>query len=182
WIYVIKTVSDRGNTATYILQPPEEKEPEKPPPPVAYVYGSMKIRYKGSATRPDSDPNGWCNPWVAWDIIASAKIDDNKVQIKINITNTCGHDVTFRYGSVVYQCSDKQGNKQLYLGGEMAAPVFIRNGETKEIIFWLNYNNENTKPNTPFVYVGLAAFSTSETPAIDFLSGAIMLDGLLVPY
>ena len=170
--------TDRGRQFSYAYPPPSEGTTT--PPPLVYVYGSMKIKYIGSQSRSDSDASGWCHPWVTWDTLKPSKLDDNQVKIKINITNTCGHDVNFTRGSVAYQCSDKQGNRQLFLGGELDSWVLIHNGETKTVIFTINYNN-SADGTVPFVYVGLASFSTNKTPDASFLSGAIMLDGLLVP-
>jgi hypothetical protein len=184
--YTVKLVSERGNTASYLIkyEPPED---EDEPPPLRYVFGSMRVKYAGpngnSSDRSDSDANGWCNPWVPWDIISSAKIAEHNVLIKINITNTCGHDVNFTSAGVVYQSSGKQGQRQEYLGGVLPTPIFFYNGETKEVIFQLNYNMQNNAPGDgfPITYVGMASFCTDKEPDADFLSGAVILDGLLVP-
>ena len=183
--YTVKLVSERGNTASYLIkyEPPDENEP----PPLRYVFGSMKVKYDGpmgnSSDRSDSDPDGWCNPWVPWDVISSSKIGNHNVRIKINITNTVGHDVNFTSAAVVYQSSGKQGQRQEYLGGVLPTPIFFYDGEMKEVIFQLNYNMQNNEPldGFPLTYVGMASFCTDREPDPDFLSGAVILDGLLVP-
>jgi hypothetical protein len=184
--YTIKVVSERGNTASYLIkyEPPEDDDN---PPPLRYVFGSMKVKYDGehgnSSDRSDSDSNGWCNPWVPWNVIQSSKIAAHGVLIKINITNTVGHDVNFTTAAVVYQSSGKQGNRQEYLGGVLPSPIFFNDGEMKEVIFQLNYNMQNNLPGDglPIAYVGMASFATDKDPDSDFLSGAVILDGLLVP-
>ncbi|MFC1507511.1 hypothetical protein ACFLQ6_10660 [Thermoproteota archaeon] len=184
--YTIKVVSERGNTASYLIkyEPPED---EDEPPPLRYVFGSMRLKYDGpngnSSDRSDSDATGWCNPWVPWDIIASSKIGLHSILIKINITNTCGHDVNFTSAGLVYQSSGKQGQRQEYLGGVLPTPIFFYDGEMKEVIFQLNYNMQNNAPGDgfPLTYVGMASFCTDSEPDADFLSGAVILDGLLVP-
>jgi len=185
--YTVKLVSERGNTASYLIK----YEAEYKGPPLVYVYGSMKIKYEmyngvSSSNRSDSDSNGWCNVWAPWDIIKSGSLSDsrNDVKVKVNITNLCGHDINLTGGSLTYQGSTKQGNRQEFIGGILPEPIFIQNGETKAIILKLTYNDAQNPPaqeDYPIVYVGLAGFSTDYWPDEDFLSGAVMLDAFLVP-
>lgn len=178
--YTVKLVSERGNTVSYLIkyEPPEEN----PPPPLRYVFGSMQIKYTDSTARNDSDADGWCNPWITRSMLNTIKPNNqNNVTIKINITNTAGHDVNFTTGAVAYQSSTQQGNTQMYVGGIESTSHYFYDGETKEIIFILNYLNDEVQASEPpFVLVGLGAFSTNNYPNEDFLSGAVVLDGLLV--
>jgi len=184
--YRIILATERGRQFSYNHPPPSEEKTK--PPPVVYVFGSMRVKYNSngllSSTRSDSDPDGWCNSWVPWKAITGQALADKKnlVLVRVNITNTCGHAVNFTSGSLVYQGSGKQGNRQEYLGGVLSTSVFMQNEETKSIIFKLSYNIQTNEPDDyPVAYSGLAGFSTDARPDEDFLSGAVMLDALLVP-
>jgi len=189
WIYLIKLVTERGNSATYILQPPkEEKEVEVPAPRIVYSPGTMKINYENP-----NDESKWYPPYIS-DEKLHESIADGKLYVRATFLNNWDRPITIKWGSVLFQiCVGPSNKKVISFGGYWYGGSFTWNpGEEVQIIYkvdsctWVN-NLEleslfyEARGITAVTFTGSAAFS-SDVPIGrgEFFSSAVLMDGLLV--
>jgi hypothetical protein len=183
WIYVIKIVTERGNIATYILQPPKEEEEIKGPP-LAYSSGTMKIKYAFLTE--------WKSPYISDVELQAVCKTHRNLKFKATFKNIADHPVTITTGNILIQVADARPHeKVLFMGG------YLTNGQGTYLpgevfeVEWLitNWssdfeNIQNLKdildayPNRKCAFVGIAVFSSSEGEP--FFSVGLLMDGLLV--
>jgi hypothetical protein len=180
--YSVKIVTERGNSSVYYFTKKLEYS--------SYSAGSMKIKYVGaynSASRPDSDSDGWVNPWIQWAVLSSAANGGTTIYVKAAFTNKMGFDLTstnaLTCGNITFLSAYNFTDKTVFMGGKLSATLSIVAGQTEFAQFKINQFSAVLKLGTPnylpWVFNGLASLSTSTT-APKFYCATFAVDGLLL--
>lgn len=186
--YTIKVVSERGNTASYLIEyiPPDDEDEG---PPIAFSFGSMEINW----VDPDSEPD-WHPPFIQYDGLDQHVRIDKDLYFRAKFTNVWDEPLNISQGAVLFQISAAGSNVKVYTFGGLkyAGPQVWDPGVEVIVVYkcdwctWTpndlkNYLLENTD-EVPFI--GSASFTSSAPvpPASedDYFSAAILMDGLLV--
>ncbi|MBS7646176.1 hypothetical protein KEJ44_09135 [Candidatus Bathyarchaeota archaeon] len=187
WAYTIKLVTERGNVAIYVLQPPEEEEEvEVPAPRIVYSPGTMKINYENP-----NDESKWCPPYIN-DESLHEHVSQGKLYVRATFLNNWDRPITIKWGSVLFQiCVGPSNNKVISFGGYWyGGPATWNPGEEIQIVYKIDTYTwgENraledlfTDQITAVTFTGSAAFSSDiPRPGGEFFSAAVLMDGLLV--
>ncbi|MEM2123265.1 MAG: hypothetical protein QXE79_06475 [Candidatus Bathyarchaeia archaeon] len=179
WTYVIKIITERGNMATYILQPPkEEEEREGYPIPVAYSFGSMRV------TREDIPGYEWRPPNVTY-----ADVYSDNLYIRVIVRNLLDEYIflTDDSGFTCTVTGAKNPSQDYYIIGGLVDPqlhnwegdLVLAPGEESYIYFKVSINSLVPYSNNPiqhYTFAGIAAFTGTKSGK--FWSGSLLMDAI----
>jgi hypothetical protein len=184
-VYAIKVITERGNLATHILQPPEEVE--VPAPRIVYSPGTMKINYENP-----NDERKWYPPYINDEKLDQYVRVNKMLYVRATFLNNWDRPITIKWGSVLFQiCVGPNNNKVIAFGGYWyGGPTTWNPGEEVQIIYkvetctWSNnvdLEDLFSSNITGVTFTGSAAFS-SDVPKLgeEFFSSAVLMDGLLI--
>jgi hypothetical protein len=180
--YSVRIVTERGTSSVYYFTKSLEYS--------YYSAGSMKIKYVGqynSASRSDSDPNGWVNPWIQWAVLNSSAYGKTTIYVEAAFTNNMGFDLTgtnaLNVGNITFMSAYNVTDKTVFMGGKLSTSLSISAGQTQFAQFQINQFSSILKGGTlnylPWTFNGLASLSTSTT-APKFYCATFAVDGLLL--
>ncbi len=184
--YVIKLVTERGNTFIYILAAPGQGGTT--PPGVPIIPGTMQINWQN----PDVESN-WVRPYIDYTVLHSALSGQSSaLYVRAKFVNTSSQQITIERGSVLFQIATAPSNtKIISFGGRIqSGPTAWNPGETVTIVFrckeytWIGPNQLQeifTEGDNERVFTATAGFTSRKPvgPGV-FYSGAAAVDGLLV--
>ncbi|MCK5345151.1 MAG: hypothetical protein KAR20_17200 [Candidatus Heimdallarchaeota archaeon] len=180
--YTIKIVSERGNTASYLIEYDESEGP-----PIAFSYGSMEINW----VDPNSEPD-WHPAFISKDSLDTHVRENGDLYFRAKFTNMWNKQLNISDGSILFQICTAPDNKKIfgfgglkYSGPQIWDPdVEVTIVYTADTCTWSNAMEledlfPGTKTEVPFS--GSAAFTSSVPPSEDdYFSASLLMDGLLV--
>lgn len=175
--YTVKLVSERGNTVSYLIK--YEPSSEDYGPPMAYLYGSMRV------TRDDIPDYGWRPANITHDDVYSEHL-----YIRVIVKNLLDETIiiTGDSGFTVSVTGAKNPSQNYRIIGGLEDPVshgwegdlILSPGEESYIYFYVSDESLVLKQNNPVVfytYAGIAAFTGTKSG--EFWSGALLMDSIL---
>jgi hypothetical protein len=181
--YVIRLVTERGNIAIYILEPPRVAWQ---PQAVVVVPGTMRINW----VNPSVEAN-WVRPYVHYMVLFD-QIPLSNFYVRAKFVNNWNQPITIQKGTILMQiCSAPANSKVLAFGGHLyAGPETWNPGQEVTIVFQCNSYSWNNKGQLEALFsiggsqvpwTGSAAFTSNRpTSGQTFYSAAVLIDGLLV--